>query len=56
MISPRFCETMAEYNAWMNAKMYTLCAGLSDTERKADRRAFFGSIHSTLNHTSWRAT
>ncbi len=50
MITPRFCETMAEYNAWMNAKMYALGAGLSDAERKADRRAYFGSIHSTLNH------
>jgi uncharacterized damage-inducible protein DinB len=26
---------------------------LGDAERKADRRAFFGSIHSTLNHILW---
>jgi uncharacterized damage-inducible protein DinB len=41
---------MAEYNAWMNARMYALCATLADAERKKDRKAFFRSIHSTLNH------
>ena len=41
---------MAEYNRWMNAKLYALCAGLSDGERKRDRGAFFKSIHGTLNH------
>jgi len=34
----------------MNEKLYTLCGGLSDGERKRDRRAFFRSIHGTLNH------
>jgi uncharacterized damage-inducible protein DinB len=41
---------MARYNRWMNEKLYALCAGLSDTERKKDRHAFFRSIHGTLNH------
>lgn len=50
MISSAFCTTMAEYNAWMNRKLYALCATLSDTDRKQDRRAFFASIHGTLNH------
>jgi len=41
---------MARYNRWMNQKLYTLCAGLSDDERKRDAGAFFHSIHGTLNH------
>jgi uncharacterized damage-inducible protein DinB len=41
---------LAEYNAWMNGKLYAACATLSDEERKRDRGAFFGSIHATLNH------
>jgi uncharacterized damage-inducible protein DinB len=41
---------MAGYNRWMNEKLYTLCAQLPDEERKRDRKAFFRSIHGTLNH------
>ena len=41
---------LAQYNAWMNDKLYAACAALSDDERKRDRGAFFGSIHATLNH------
>jgi uncharacterized damage-inducible protein DinB len=44
---------MAEYNGWMNDKLYALCAQLSDEERKRDRGAFFKSIHGTLNHLLW---
>jgi uncharacterized damage-inducible protein DinB len=41
---------LADYNAWMNAKLYAACATLPDEERKRDRGAFFASIHGTLNH------
>jgi uncharacterized damage-inducible protein DinB len=41
---------LAEYNAWMNDKLYAACATLSDDERKRDCGAFFRSIHGTLNH------
>jgi uncharacterized damage-inducible protein DinB len=41
---------MARYNRWMNDKLYAVAEQLSDAERKEDRRAFFGSIHRTLNH------
>jgi uncharacterized damage-inducible protein DinB len=34
----------------MNDKLYAAAATLSDAERKRDRRAFFGSVHGTLNH------
>jgi uncharacterized damage-inducible protein DinB len=50
MIASPYCVAMAEYNAWMNAKMYALCESLSDVVRKKDHRAFFRSIHGTLNH------
>ena len=42
--------TLAAYNRWANVRLYDACAGLSDAARKQDRRAFFGSIHNTLNH------
>jgi uncharacterized damage-inducible protein DinB len=53
MIDAEYCQTMAAYNAWMNGTVYAAAAQLGDAERKADRRAFFGSIHSTLNHILW---
>src|SRR5260370_42715843 len=43
-------NAMPRYNAWMNRRIYELCAALSDEERKRDLGAFFGSIHRTLNH------
>lgn len=50
MISQSYCKSMAVYNSWMNDRLYEICRGLSDEERKADRGLFFKSIHSTLNH------
>jgi uncharacterized damage-inducible protein DinB len=41
---------MAEYNQWMNAKLYQAAMTLPDHELVADRKAFFGSILGTLNH------
>jgi uncharacterized damage-inducible protein DinB len=43
-------QTLAAYNRWMNDKLYAACAELSDEGRKLERKAFFGSIHRTLNH------
>jgi uncharacterized damage-inducible protein DinB len=45
-----YYTVMANYNEWMNQKLYSLCADLPDTERKLNRGAFFKSIHGTLNH------
>jgi len=50
MISPVHAQTMAAYNRWMNERLYELCAGVPDSERKRDRGAFFKSVHGTLNH------
>ena len=41
---------MAQYNQWMNEKLYAASAQLTDAERKQDRGAFFESLHGTLNH------
>ncbi len=41
---------MAEYNQWMNAKLYEAAQRLSHEELVADRQAFFGSLFGTLNH------
>jgi uncharacterized damage-inducible protein DinB len=45
-----YARAMAAYNQWMNEKIYSCAAELSDEERKRDMGAFFGSIHRTLNH------
>ena len=41
---------MAQYNQWMNAKLYETAAKLSPEELAKDRGAFFGSVLGTLNH------
>ena len=41
---------LAEYNEWMNKKLYAAAARLPQQALTADRGAFFGSILSTLNH------
>lgn len=41
---------MAEYNRWMNRKLYEVCTRIPDEKRKEDLGAFFNSIHATLNH------
>ncbi len=43
-------RAFARYNTGMNARLYALAATLSDVERRADRGAFFRSIHGTFNH------
>lgn len=49
-MDPLTAQTMARYNRWMNERLYDCCSQLSDEERKQDVRAFFKSIHGTLNH------
>ena len=40
----------AGYNAWCNERLYAAAAKLSDADYRADRGAFFKSLHGTLNH------
>ena len=53
MITPAYAQTMARYNTWQNANLYGAAGALTDEQRKADRGAFFKSIHATLNHLVW---
>ena len=43
-------EMLADYNAWVNRRLYDAAAKLSDTDYRTDHGAFFGSLHGTLNH------
>jgi uncharacterized damage-inducible protein DinB len=43
-------EMLAAYNAWVNERLYEATAALGDADYRADRGAFFGSLHGTLNH------
>ncbi|MEO9529107.1 DinB family protein [Roseibium sp.] len=47
---PVLYRRMAAYNALMTERVYAAAGQLSDAERKADKGAFFRSVHSTLNH------
>lgn len=42
--------SLARYNAWANRRLYDAATELSDEEYRADRGAFFKSMHGTLNH------
>jgi uncharacterized damage-inducible protein DinB len=42
--------SFAGYNAWANQRLYDAAARLSDAEYRADKGAFFKSMHGTLNH------
>ncbi len=53
MISPGWCRMMAAYNSEMNRRLYAAANQLSDTARREDRGAWFGSIHGTLCHLLW---
>ena len=49
-MTPSTAALMAEYNRWMNARMYDAAGKLDAAALSADRGAFFGSILGTLNH------
>lgn len=40
----------AAYNAWCNERLYDAVALVSDADYRADRGAYFKSLHGTLNH------
>jgi uncharacterized damage-inducible protein DinB len=41
---------LAQYNGWMNDKLYAAAAQLSPEQLLEDKGAFFGSLLGTLNH------
>lgn len=48
-MKPHFAM-LAAYNAWCNRRLYDAAALLPDADFRADRGAFFKSLHGTLNH------
>jgi len=49
MLTPRY-TTFAGYNRWANKRLFDTASHLSADQYKADRGAFFHSVHGTLNH------
>ncbi len=49
-MTPNAIALMADYNRWMNQRMYEAACALPEAEVTRDRGAFFGSILQTLNH------
>ena len=43
-------QLLANFNAWANIRLFSSCRKLDENEYKKDRKAFFTSIHGTLNH------
>lgn len=53
MISVEFVRMMTRYNHWQNNSLIAAADGLDDPARRADRGAFFKSIHGTFSHLLW---
>lgn len=49
-MTPQTAALMADYNRWMNERMFDAAGKLAPAELAADKGAFFGSILGTLNH------
>lgn len=43
-------QMFAGYNRWCNERLYDAAAKVSGADYRADRGAFFKSLHGTLNH------
>ena len=43
-------QMFAGYSAWCNERLYAAAATVPDADYRADRGAFFKSLHGTLNH------
>jgi len=41
---------LAAYNGWANQRLYDAAARVGETDYRANRGAFFKSLHGTLNH------
>ena len=50
MASAAHYRMFSHYNAWANGRIYDAAARLSTEQYRADRGAFFKSVHGTLNH------
>ena len=43
-------QLLARFNGWVNERLYACVEVLPDHLYRSDRKAYFGSIHRTLNH------
>jgi len=43
-------QMFAGYNRWCNERLYDAAAKMPEADYRADRGAFFRSLHGTLNH------
>jgi DinB family len=50
MTSAAHYRMFGHYNAWANRRLFDVAAKLSTEQYRADRGAFFKSVHGTLNH------
>jgi uncharacterized damage-inducible protein DinB len=50
MTSAAHYRMFGHYNAWANRRLFDAAAKLSTEQYRADRGAFFKSVHGTLNH------
>ncbi|WP_316014844.1 DinB family protein [Roseobacter sp. HKCCA0434] len=53
MITSDWVRMMARYSAWQNGAQVAAAGTLDEGARREDRRAFFASIHGTMNHLLW---
>lgn len=53
MITPEYCQLMAQHNAHQNKGVRAVVEAINVDELTKDRGAFFGSILKTLNHLLW---
>jgi uncharacterized damage-inducible protein DinB len=49
-MTPALCALLAQYNLWMNQRLFEAAAQLPEAALFEDRGAFFGSLFDTLNH------
>ncbi len=49
-MTTEYFQLMSGYNRWMNEKLSAVCSTMPDELRRADRGAWFKSVHGTLNH------
>ena len=49
-MTTEYFTLMSRYNRWMNQELLAVCSEMPDEMRRADRGAFFKSVHGTFNH------
>ena len=49
-MTPETAALMADYNRWMNERLYAAALTMPEAEVSRDTGAFFGSLLGTLNH------